>query len=477
MIFYNEGTWGILFGCQVKGSVFPKGLAWALPFALISVGLNYLSRREDLKDVLRNEDFLEVVKGYTVALAFLILFRTQIAYGRMMEGVTYLQQMRSSWVNVVSCCFAFCSQDPEKQIEVEGFQNHLVRLVSLLNGVSLQSLHKSELIGDYQIFDISSVETLKIKWLMEETHKPEIVMQWVQRLIVQGQRSGIIDIAPPILSRVFEGLDQGLSALAGAQKLNAVPFPFPYAQMISILLISHTLITSYVAGVSLENVFGSFGLTFMVCLAFWTLNYIAMELEYPFGEDANDLPLANIQEELNERIGLLLHKHTSQAPGFNVKVNMKCLSEKKKPMMQSISLARGPMSHVVGRDVSMHEMLGREGQRGSLEPKYEILRVGREWSWAPHQDKKAVFKAPNNFNLPADATDIPSMRATFSTPGSPNSNLSPGSKGRNVAADRLALIEEPDQITIPTYPAADAIGVAESNSPFLEDAEQSDRKE
>eukprot|EP00928_Gymnodinium_smaydae_P013648 TRINITY_DN14966_c0_g1_i1.p1 TRINITY_DN14966_c0_g1~~TRINITY_DN14966_c0_g1_i1.p1 ORF type:complete len:523 (+),score=55.79 TRINITY_DN14966_c0_g1_i1:46-1614(+) len=312
MIFYDESRWAVCFAYSIRGSVFPKGLAWALPFALLSTALNYLTKYLDLRD----EGLLEVLKGYSVALAFLVLFRTQMAYGRLMEGVTLLQQMRISWVNVVSCCFAFCTRDEKRCEEVEAFHYNIVRLVSLLSSVSLHQLSTSETVGKYTIFDVSSIESRKMAWLLNEMHKPEIVMQWVQRLVVDAHRDQIIDVAPPILSRVFQTLDQGWSAFAGAQKLNEVPFPFPFAQMVSLLLQAHTLFTTFVAAIAVESPVGSFGLTFMVCLAYWTLNYIAMEIEYPFGDDPNDIKLDSAQNELNERICIFLHNDTMKVPTF-----------------------------------------------------------------------------------------------------------------------------------------------------------------
>lgn len=36
---------------------------------------------------------------------------------------------------------------------------------------------------------------------------------------------------------------------------------------------------------------------FVVSTSFWTLFYIAQEIDQPFGEDANDLPVRDMQKE------------------------------------------------------------------------------------------------------------------------------------------------------------------------------------
>lgn len=37
-----------------------------------------------------------------------------------------------------------------------------------------------------------------------------VLLQWVQRLIVENSRNGVLDIPAPILSRVFQDYDSGL---------------------------------------------------------------------------------------------------------------------------------------------------------------------------------------------------------------------------------------------------------------------------
>eukprot|EP00928_Gymnodinium_smaydae_P001850 TRINITY_DN10663_c0_g1_i3.p1 TRINITY_DN10663_c0_g1~~TRINITY_DN10663_c0_g1_i3.p1 ORF type:complete len:471 (+),score=39.85 TRINITY_DN10663_c0_g1_i3:145-1557(+) len=355
MIFYNECTWGIWFAYSCAGSVIHKGMAWSLPFAILSAFFNWLTSNSELAQKwLPTDGVLEICKGYQVALAFLILFRTQIVYSRMIDGVSLLEQMRSSWVNVVSCCSAFCSEKPEKRDEVTKFQKHLIRLVSLLYGVSLQSLHKSESVGSYTIYDVGAIDPKKIEWLLEQTHKPEIVMQWVQQHIISAHRSGAVDIAPPILSRVFQGLEAGLRSLAGAQKMNAVPFPFPYAQMISIFLQAHTLFTCISAALAVKSPIGSAALTWMVCMAYWTLNYVAMELEYPFGDDPNDLPLHNIQDELNDRIIVFLDSCTLTTPAP--------IEKRASGKVQILNIPRGSISQAMGRNVTFADAKRRTVQ-------------------------------------------------------------------------------------------------------------------
>merc|ERR1719182_536547 len=56
-------------------------------------------------------------------------------------------------------------------------------------------------------------------------------------------------------------------------------------------------------------------ITFLFIFGAFALNFIAMELEDPFGEDPNDLPLADFQAEMNNCLLMLLHTNTDMIPG------------------------------------------------------------------------------------------------------------------------------------------------------------------
>merc|ERR1712151_1368898 len=51
-------------------------------------------------------------------------------------------------------------------------------------------------------------------------------------------------------------------------------------------------------------------LTFMVLFGVYSLNFISIELENPFGKDDNDLPLEHFQTEMNSCLLMLLHYNT-----------------------------------------------------------------------------------------------------------------------------------------------------------------------
>merc|ERR1719181_2684535 len=57
----------------------------------------------------------------------------------------------------------------------------------------------------------------------------------------------------------------------------------------------------------------SFGVIFFM----WCINFIALQLESPFGEGENDLPMVEMQRDWNKSLGTLLWKRAHKPPDFD----------------------------------------------------------------------------------------------------------------------------------------------------------------
>jgi len=327
MINYDEGFWAVGFIWSYKGSTIQKGLVWAIPSTALAVGVQIYTH-QDASENLDNTYWSNVLSSYSFALSFLLVFRTQIAYSRLWDGVTYMQTIRATWANVVSSCFCFCTSVREKQGDVDQFQHHLVRLVSLLHGSAIQSVAEMAE-PSLDILDYNGMDCKPIQWLAGKEAKTEIILQWTQRLIMDAHNNGILAAPPPILSRVFQELSNGMMACANAQKIKAVPFPFPYAQMITVMLVTHVVLTIIVSGLTMNTPAAAACQAFTTSLAFWCINYVAMEIEMPYGDDMNDLPLKEMQLAMNSILTGLLEPMAKSPPAFFYEPKDKHRSESK----------------------------------------------------------------------------------------------------------------------------------------------------
>eukprot|EP00929_Paragymnodinium_shiwhaense_P002747 TRINITY_DN10302_c0_g1_i1.p1 TRINITY_DN10302_c0_g1~~TRINITY_DN10302_c0_g1_i1.p1 ORF type:complete len:569 (+),score=80.03 TRINITY_DN10302_c0_g1_i1:87-1793(+) len=316
---YEFGFWGVGFICSSwRGSVFPRALAWATSSAIFAsiYGIIFQmiwGNTENYPDV-GGTSFTIVWGGYTFTVSFLLVFRTQIAYARFWEGAKTLWAVKGVWVNAVSNTLAFTTKEAKRKQDVDSFQHFLVRLMSMLFSASLQSISTADC--DFRTLGDFGIDKTHLAYLDRAHDKTEVLLNWVQRLVIQNQGTGVLSVPPPILSRVFQELGNGVRELQSAHRLQTCPFPFPYAQAISLFLILNWILLPVIAGFFVPQLGGAALLTFCTVFSMWSINYIAAELEMPFGSDPNDLPLTELQEDFNECMRMLMHPMTKGLPTF-----------------------------------------------------------------------------------------------------------------------------------------------------------------
>jgi len=317
MIEYEAGSLGIFFAFSLRGSVLPKSFGFAVVCAALTVFLHWILSETGQKDSFDiGSKGTTVVSMFTFVLGFLLVFRTQQAYSRWWEGGSLLQELRGEWFNAYSCLLAFGNTAPEKKMEVQKFNHQLARMVSMLHGASLAQVCSMNVkqfeVLDLEDFDVDSLAFLDTTW-----DSTEVALQWVQRLIGEADERKTIKVAPPILSRVYNQLGSGIVKLSRARKIAKFPIPFPFAQMVTIMLLTHWIMAAIVCATSIESRVWSGVLSFAVVISFWSMNYIALELEDPFGDDANDLPLLDMQSDLNSSLCALLAAPAMAPPDFD----------------------------------------------------------------------------------------------------------------------------------------------------------------
>jgi len=139
---------------------------------------------------------------------------------------------------------------------------------------------------------VAAQPTLEEKNLLRiVTDRVSVVMNWIIHDL--ARISPDLDIAPPIQSRMYQELSNGMLAFNQAMKLADVPFPLPYAQILTLLLtVFIWLIPIYMNAFTDSNFMAPL-LSFALCVGMWGLNDTAIELENPFGPDVNDILLVD----------------------------------------------------------------------------------------------------------------------------------------------------------------------------------------
>lgn len=257
--------------------------------------------------------------------AFLTVFRTSQAYARFWEGSNLIHKMMGNWVDAVSAAFAFTRYSSRDVRKLKEFKHVLVRLVSLLNAMVLGELEGMEAREkrefEYELLDINSLTAESLEPLKKTKSSPILVHHWVQELIVDAVKTGVLNIPPPLLTVVFQELGQGMVMYQEGVQLTRVRFPFPYTMTMVVMMNIISILTpvafcTWTTGYIWPVVF-----TFLFVFAFWSLHFTAAELENPFGDDANDLDMRKIQSDVNARLLTLLHD-PAEIPALSVSVHV-----------------------------------------------------------------------------------------------------------------------------------------------------------
>jgi len=110
----------------------------------------------------------------------------------------------------------------------------------------------------------------------------------------------LCEIPPPIMSRCYQELSNGMLGFNQATKMADIPFPFPFSQLLELLLVCFTFLIPVYAANFTGGVFSSPFLAGVVTVAFWSLSEISRELETPFADGPNQLPVIDMHERFVE---------------------------------------------------------------------------------------------------------------------------------------------------------------------------------
>merc|ERR1719230_1338155 len=83
-----------------------------------------------------------------------------------------------------------------------------------------------------------------------------------------------------------------------------------------ILQILHWAITPIVAPLAMPRELAVL-YSFFSIFVLWCIHFNALDLEFPFGDRVNDLPMHDMQQDWNNSVCALLDKRASQPPKFD----------------------------------------------------------------------------------------------------------------------------------------------------------------
>eukprot|EP00928_Gymnodinium_smaydae_P047886 TRINITY_DN31991_c0_g1_i1.p1 TRINITY_DN31991_c0_g1~~TRINITY_DN31991_c0_g1_i1.p1 ORF type:complete len:471 (-),score=72.79 TRINITY_DN31991_c0_g1_i1:410-1822(-) len=313
VISYDAGRLQTGAICQISGSVLPKSFLIAFFPTVAAIVAGYLIEYYgiDYTPVANNATY----SSFTFVVGFLLVFRNQTAYARFWEGTSQIQVLRGCWVNAFSTLLAFSNTSKKDKEEIAKFQMKLLRMFSTLHACSIDFIY-GQGNGMSKILGIDEFENGALEFMNQVDNESMVfvVAQWIQQLILGGMADGTIPTPPPIVSRVFQDITGGVVMTENARKITDTPFPFPYCQVLQVVLLIHAFFTPAVFVSWCPHPLTAGALTFVAVTLFWSLNFISAEIEHPFGFDPNDIRIEVLQQKFNTCLMTMMHPMASQSP-------------------------------------------------------------------------------------------------------------------------------------------------------------------
>jgi len=254
--------------------------------------------------------------GFQFTLAFMLVFRTSQSYLRFWNAATQLNSMRSQWYEAANWLVKFAAVSDASPERVLVLQHTLVRLFSMLGAAAMGALCDMK-DDDYEVIDIKSFSHEDLDFLMdlqEENHRPSVVYQWIQTLMMKSVKDETLTVPAPMLTRVAQQLEVGMMNYEQVLLIMRTPFPFPYTQICFVLVLINMVATPFMMCRFTDSplVASLFSMICIVCIN--TIHMIATEIEDPLGDDTNDLPCHEYHDAFNHHLALLLHPGTLKPP-------------------------------------------------------------------------------------------------------------------------------------------------------------------
>ncbi|AFZ12719.1 hypothetical protein Cri9333_1835 [Crinalium epipsammum PCC 9333] len=236
-----------------------------------------------------------------IILGLLLVFRTNTAYERFWEGwqiagmtiFTGRNLSRQMWMTI-----------PDRTLADSQEKAAYLRLVTAFFMAMKQHLRRARV--DEQLKSVLSPEQcLELQYV---TNMPLKVTQWIGGYLTKQYSQKQIDsIQFAALNRL---LDQLVECLSRCERILAAPMPKAYSIHLRHLLILYCLALPFQMVKDLQ--WWTIPVVGGVAFALFGIEAIGLEIENPFGYDANDIPLDRLCQKLDSDIEDLIAAGTKQ---------------------------------------------------------------------------------------------------------------------------------------------------------------------
>lgn len=221
------------------------------------------------------------------SLGLLLVFRTNSSYDRFWEG-------RKLWGAIVNTTRNLARQASTWLVKDPDAANETIRWTIAFSFATMSRLRGKKDLGPIE----RELPAAKTQAALQSGHVPLATLRQISTIVLDSRNRSLID------SHQLQSMDQSVQLLAdhcgGCERIHSTPMPFAY----TVHLRRALMIYCFTLPFALVEKFGliTIPVTLVIAYVLFGIEEIGVEIEDPFGDDVNDLPLEKICLGIEENL-------------------------------------------------------------------------------------------------------------------------------------------------------------------------------
>jgi hypothetical protein len=237
----------------------------------------------DKDSSIRNISLIHTLLGFV--LSMLLVFRTNTAYDRWWEGRKLLGKMVNDSRNLAIKLHAILPEDDKENRDF--FKKYLCFFPHLLSRHLSKQSTKMELAQDQQHTEVEQLP-----------HPPNALIWRIRNQVQKLYREGVITGDQLII--LDTQLSGFLDVCGGCERIKNTPIPYSYSSFTKKFIVIYVITLPIAYAMSIGYMMTL--LTVFVFYVLMSLEVLAEEIEEPFNNEENDLPMELIAQNIERNI-------------------------------------------------------------------------------------------------------------------------------------------------------------------------------
>jgi len=317
-VLYDSASHSLVLG-QMMGSMWPKVFPYCVVNVLITLAVGYIdskSKNESSRINIRLSISDTNLSFLTALVAFVLVSRVKMAYSRYTAAISSLMVMYREASELVQKMVAFtCLMTDEGSNE---WRNEVAYQTCILLRVAMGVVdYEEHYVNVWELDELDEEERMEIKkHIFIDTSTPGSTgmtntLQWAHKGAIRSdiEENARVPMRMSYLLRKFiytgraslqepmtsaqEGnlvncVDAMMGGYYGIRQFKTTPFPFPLVQMTRTFVFLYVFLVPFALLSDKSDILFDCIIIFVLTFGIIGLEFVAIELTEPFGEDEND---------------------------------------------------------------------------------------------------------------------------------------------------------------------------------------------